>query len=276
MANSISTIKILMYHRLVETKPTDNVSWHYVSVDDFRKQMTILQALNYTPITFDDYRLYLDGNLALPKKPIIITFDDGYLDTYELAIPIMVEFGIRAVLFVLGNRKLNWASWDESSIESECPLMTDEQIIHAHSMGFEIGSHSMNHYPLSKLSDDEVRKEVGNSKRSIESLVGKPIHSFSYSYGMVDERISNIVEDAGFRFGCGVFTGPPAFAENLFDFRRIAIRHQIGTVGFMMRLITPYQYVEWMYSKTRQLGHRSATVIEARFQPNMKYKSAAH
>jgi peptidoglycan/xylan/chitin deacetylase (PgdA/CDA1 family) len=244
-------IKVLMYHRIV-TDPAHIVDyWHAVDAEHFKQQLRLLERFNFTPITFEDYQLYLDGQLTLPRKPIIITFDDGHLDTYEIAAPILEEFDMKAVVFVMGNRDLDHAHWDEGSTNLRFPLMTDHQIKDLRSRGFEIGAHSMNHRILPNLNLDACIDEVWGSKQTVEKVLGEPIISFSYPYGRKDERVQAVVQEAGFNFACGVYTGPARFGEDLLDFRRLAINNEVGLTSFMLRMLTPYEYAEWMYSKVR-------------------------
>src|SRR5699024_2934030 len=130
-------IKVLMYHRLSTEKPKNSANIHVVHVEDFRRQLKLIESLNFMPITFEDYLLYREGKLTLPKKPIILTFDDGHLDTFELALPILREFDMRAVIFVIGNRKKRYANWEAEDGE-KYPLMNDIQILKARAQGFEI------------------------------------------------------------------------------------------------------------------------------------------
>lgn len=266
LSNYDRNIKVLMYHRIVknEKKGRDKYS---VTIKDFRTQLKVLEMLNFTPITFQDYKLYLEEKLTLPKKPIILTFDDGYLDTFELAIPALLDFDMRAVIFVMGDRSLQRADWDEKKSGSE--LMSNEQILVASTLGFEIGAHSMNHKNLTELSEIELREELMDSMKSIESILGKQIYSFAYPYGATNEKVSRITEECGFTFGCGVYSGPPAFSEDFFDFRRFSIGSRTGILRFLLYMVTPYQYVEWAYAR-----FKSKIIKQMRVQ-NQDFKKAS-
>lgn len=241
-----------MYHRVLAEKPQKESRWHYVTTTDFRKQMSMIDRLGYTPITFSDYQLFVEGKLTLPSKPIIITFDDGYLDTLENAIPVLLDFNMRAVIFVMGNRKLKTARWDELDDFDSCPLMTDDQIRKVQKMGFEIGAHSLDHLPLTELSHKDIVYEVNSSKEALEDVLEKPIQTFSYPYGSVDERIKKVVSDAGFLFACGVYSGAAKFSQSMMDFRRLAINQKTSRLKFLFTLILPYQYIEWLYFRLKK------------------------
>ncbi|MEX0648881.1 MAG: polysaccharide deacetylase family protein [Balneolaceae bacterium] len=239
-------IKVLMYHRVVEE---DRCRSRYsVTSKNFRQQLRMLQLLNITPVTFEDYHLYLKGKLTLPKNPIILTFDDGHLDTFTNAYPILQEFDMKAVIFVMGNRELQYADWDGEEIE-KTPLMKDEHILEMREAGFEIGAHSMTHAPLSTLKSEELKWEISVSKKNIENLLQENIYSFAYPYGRVNRQVQSLVLQEGFRFGCGVYTGSPRFGASIFDIRRLSVLSGTGLMQYFLKVLTPYQYAEWIYGK---------------------------
>lgn len=263
----LSNIKVLMYHRVLEEAPGEGTSWHYVLAESFRKQLKLIDDLGYTPITFYDYLLYREDKLTLPKNPIIITFDDGYLDTYEVALPILMEYGMSAVIFALGNRSLQRALWDENGQNDRCALMTDEQLQIADSLGFEIGAHSMNHLDLTTVGEAELYSEIVASKKNLETFLEKPVVTFAYPYGRINNKTRKLAIEAGYHFACGVYTGPYRFGDDLFDIRRLAINSDVNTLQYLMRLITPYQYVEWLYARTVGQGAQSnqqETIVKER------------
>src|SRR5260221_5521386 len=106
-ADSISRkIKVLMYHRVVDDERLARAHWMCTHIRDFRNQLRLLDRLGFTTITFDDYRLHLQGEVNLPRRPVILTFDDGYLDTYEAAFPALRESGMKAVVFVVADQQI--------------------------------------------------------------------------------------------------------------------------------------------------------------------------
>ncbi|MCF7802583.1 MAG: polysaccharide deacetylase family protein [Candidatus Marinimicrobia bacterium] len=244
-------IKILLYHRIVEDKKllktdTANLCTH---VDQFRYHLEILEMFGYTPITLHDYQLYLQGEVHLPRKPIIITFDDGYLDTFNLAYPALHERGMTAVFFVLGDRTLEWNEWDADISIEPAPLMDDDLIRELHQQGFEIGSHTLSHPDLTRVPEWEAWREIGQSKSNLTELLGEPIHSFSYPYSSVDDKIRSFARTIGYSFACSVYTGPPEFGKEPHEIRRIEIHNDISLFGFMTRLLLPVEQVYWSWWK---------------------------
>lgn len=249
-------LKVLMYHRVVADREIAESHPFCVHKDEFLKQLEVIDHLGYTPVTFNDYKLFAGGEIQLPKKPVIITFDDGYLDTYTTAYPLLLEYGMRAVIFVMGDRSLETNIWDQS--DNEIPvtrLMKNHQIRELHSKGFEIGAHTMRHVDLQQLSGEEIYKELKGTKMILESLLDSPVQSLSYPFGSVNAQVKRLAKDAGYDFACSVYSGPARFAVDPYEIRRLAIYNSTTLPGFIMRLKTPFEYVEWLwwtFKQTRQ------------------------
>ncbi len=257
VARSPEKIKVLMYHRVVEGHtPLPDEREFCIEAKIFRNHLRILEKMGFTTITFEDYHLYQEGKLNLPKKPIILTFDDGYRDTYEIAYPLLKEFGMRAVVFVLGDPNVRMNDWDSGYEITPAPLMTPAQIFELHAAGFEIGSHSLTHPRLTQIPREQAWEEVMRSRMLLEILINAPVRTFSYPYGLVDDTARRLVREAGYLFGCGVYSGPASFGADLFDIRRISPSVDILPLGFWLQVITPYERLNWMKWKTRKLIQR--------------------
>lgn len=244
--------KVLMYHRIVEDKALSNQQKECLHIDDFKLQLKLLNQMGFTPVTFRDYHLFQEDKIRLPKKPVILTFDDGYEDFYQTAYPILKEQGMKAVVFVLGDPSIGYNCWDaDLPGRSQTPLMSDEQISELYTNGFEIGSHTLSHSNLKMLNHENCYTEIYKSKLILEALLDTEIMSFSYPYGLLNEKVKSLVKKAGYQFACGVFSGPAEFGKDPFEIRRIAIHSSISLGGFMMRLLVPYEYAEWMWWKTQ-------------------------
>lgn len=239
-------IKVLLYHRIIgdNEDPQDDV-WA-IKASQFRKQMALLDRLHYTTITFADYRLFLENALNLPRKPIIISFDDGYLDVYERAFPILSKFGMRAVIFVIADTGITTNKWDSDCGRRETMLMNEQQILEMHAAGNEIGSHSINHPKLTTLSRQEAWEQVSRSRILLEIMLNSPVRTFSYPYGILNEEIKGLVGDAGYSMACAAWSGPVGFEKDLLEIRRTLILGKTGLFKFLLQLLQPYQVYSWM------------------------------
>jgi peptidoglycan/xylan/chitin deacetylase (PgdA/CDA1 family) len=253
-SHSSENLKVLIYHRILEDEEQcKKESDLCVHVDEFRKQLSLLERWGYTTITFHDYRLCLEGALNLPRKPIIITFDDGYEDIHRNALPLLQEFGMKAVVFAIGDNQIKTNTWDIDNGSPARPLMSPQQILEVHAAGFEIGSHSLTHADLSSVSKETSWEEISRSRMLLEILLNARVESFAYPYGLTNEHVKRMVADAGYTTGCGVYSGPAKFGEDLFDIRRILITNGMGTFRFALRILSPYEYYAWFKWKLKQL-----------------------
>jgi len=260
------TLKVLMHHQIVNDEKLCSVHWTYVSTAQLRKQLILLEHWGYTPITLRDYLLYEKGEINLPKKPIILTFDDGYADVFQNAYPVIKEFGWNAVAFVLGDKNLKSNTWDKELSKGSSMLMNEEQMMELYDAGFEIGSHSMSHARLSTLPVQSAWFEIIRSKEKLQSILKSEVTSFSYPFGSLNDTIKEMVKRAGYKIACGVFSGPPKFGEDRFDIRRITISGSTNTLAYALKILTPFEYYEWLGSRTAKT--LLATAHKYGFQTN--------
>ena len=236
-----SSIKILLYHRI--SQEADN-RWT-VSCDQFRRQLEYMVRNNYTAITFRDYHLFEQGELNLPKKPVVLTFDDGYADLYTCAFPLMREYGMKGVVFVLGDRSIRENRWDTNGFAGGEPLLADEQVLELQEADFEIGSHSLTHRRLTQLDRPDAWDEISRSRMALEILLNNPVRSFSYPFGVLSAGVKSMVKEAGYRIGCGAWTGPARFGVDLLETRRVLVHRGTGISAFAARLTSLYVQYRW-------------------------------
>ncbi|MBI1806212.1 MAG: polysaccharide deacetylase family protein [Ignavibacteria bacterium] len=264
-------IKVLMYHRIVsEEELSHSYPWLCTHAQEFLHHLRLLERWGFTPITFEDYRLFQEGELNLPKKPVIITFDDGYLDTFEHAYPLLEEFGMKAVIFVLGDRNMRVNTWDQLAGLPMSPLLTEQQILEMHSAGFEIGSHSMTHTKLPELPHEKAWDEISRSRMLLEILLNAPVKTFAFPYGLTDCNTKKMVEDAGYAMACGTYSGPPCFGNDPFEVRRLFIPGFTNALRFATQMLTPYEYYAWARWRAKLLliGNKQNGSTNGRIAPS--------
>ncbi|CQR63984.1 polysaccharide deacetylase family protein [Streptomyces leeuwenhoekii] len=135
-----------------------------------------------------------------------LTFDDGYADFVEHALPVLRRRGCGATLFVLPGRLGGVNAWDP--LGPRKPLLTADGIRRAAAEGVEIGSHGLTHVDLTRADDATLRAEVARSRALLTELTGTPVAGFCYPYGTVDRRAADAVRDAGYTYGCAIDPGP--------------------------------------------------------------------
>lgn len=267
--------KVLMYHRVVDDMTLAMSQKYCVHRSVFKKQLTLLDRMGFTTITLNDYLLAKSSNINLPKKPVIITFDDGYMDVYEYACPIIKELGMTATIFVIGDQSIRYNIWDCNNLSIErARLLEKSQIRNLHEIGFEIASHSLTHRDLTPLSHSDLFKEISHSKQILESLLGSRVNNFSYPYGRVDNRVKRYVREQSYKYACSVYSGPATFGKDPFEIRRTAILNNTSLPILATMLLTPSEYVYWLWWKIKQKIHPSdlPNYEPAELLPKIKHK----
>lgn len=212
-------IPVLTYHRVLREPPQQSKFNIYVTVDELETQLIRLKKRNFDFVTFKDI-----VNGAKPKKPVILTFDDGYEDNYQSLLPLLKKYQAKAVIYALGDRTVQNNYWDMALGEPEARLMNDEQLLECHQSGLvEIGSHGLSHQHLPQLSNDKAQQEIADSKQHLQELLQDEVVSFAYPYGDYGQREMELVREAGYCFGVATVSGPIKMANDLMRVRRITM-----------------------------------------------------
>ena len=173
-------IPILLYHSI----SNDN-SPMSLNINFFENQMKYLKNNGFQTVDFNE----IDPNLK-SKKQIIITFDDGYKDILNNALPILKKYNFKATSFFVTNLIGQNNSWDvkkKSYIKKE--IMNPSDILQWISSGMHIGSHSHNHVDLTKISEEKLLYELEFSKKFLEDKFDNKNNIFCYPYGKVNENV---------------------------------------------------------------------------------------
>ncbi|MHB9851287.1 polysaccharide deacetylase family protein [Streptomyces krungchingensis] len=136
-----------------------------------------------------------------------LTFDDGYADFVETALPLLRRHDCGATLFVLPGRLGGDNAWDP--LGPRKPLLDKQGIrLAAASEGIEVGSHGLTHVDLTRADDALLHAEVAESRAVLAELTGAPVDGFCYPYGTVDGRVADAVRAAGYGYACAIDPGP--------------------------------------------------------------------
>lgn len=237
-------VPILMYHRVIVSQDNEGVHGTYIYKDMFRKHLEYLKENNYEVITFKDLKkISWRNRFNSNKKYIIITFDDGYVDNYELAFPILKEFNFKATIFLMAESTYN--EWDvKSSNEKIFPLMTRDMIMEMQNYGIEFGAHTFNHPKLNKISNENIEHQVVDCKKILEEKIDSNIITFAYPYGLLNDYAKKMAEKAGYDFAVATDSGTVCLSDDLFQIRRIAIFPNTNLRSFKRKVKGNYNFIK--------------------------------
>lgn len=301
---------VLAYHRVNE-KPDASYPYQEDTVsatpEMFRQQLAFLKRYCFVT-TFKELAELIAANEEIPTNSVIITFDDGYRDNYDIALPILSEFNLPAVVYVVtenidsgqpfwfdilsyalihapngvlnildghhtfdisnDNRKLLRRSFGDlvrtlsdpervqairelvdyskrhAEIEAlERMVLTWQEVSELHSAGIEIGSHTVTHPFLSRVSNEQLNSELIDSKRRIESVIGSPVVSLSYPTGgkaYYDERALKLASACGYQFAVSYEHNALPYSNDVrFEIPRIHIELDVGQELFEAYTMMP-------------------------------------
>lgn len=190
-----------MYHSVASTSEDP----YLITVDParFRRQLRWLSARGLRGVSVGALmRSHRGGGAA---GMVGLSFDDGYRDFVEEAMPALAEYGFTATVYVVADRLGGYNDWDRQGPRK--PLMTACQVHEAAAAGLEIGSHGLTHRRLAGLGARELAAQVADSRRVLEDLTGQAVEGFCYPYGSLDAAAVEAVARAGYGYGCAVSPG---------------------------------------------------------------------
>jgi len=212
-AEGFQTIPILTYHRFAE----DCNPPLCIPKRLFELQMRYLKENGYHVITPEELLAFLEYRHGLPKKSVLITMDDGYRSAYDIAYPILKEYGFTATLCIY-----------TSFIGISKIAITWDQLREMKANGFTVGSHTVSHSDLTRPKEGEteleftarIEEEIQGSKKIIDKKLGQDTYIFAYPYGYYDQRSINVARQAGYKIAMSARRGGNPFFSNPLSLRR--------------------------------------------------------
>ncbi|MBI4063953.1 MAG: polysaccharide deacetylase family protein [Elusimicrobia bacterium] len=197
-------IPVLMYHRMGVPPEESAQKSLWIGADRFRWHLDYLEKAGYQPVTFEDISR---GNE--PRKPVIITFDDGYLNQYEIGFKILKERGLHGVFYIVTESMGKENFWHDPKAEPRLKMMSESHVKEIAAAGMEIGSHALTHRRFLTFSADEAGREFELSKKKLDELLGKKIFSFAFPYGNGenDPGLIAAAKRAGYQWIAGIHAG---------------------------------------------------------------------
>lgn len=187
---------ILCYHSVRSLRRADDTYGLCVSPFRFHSQLSILRRCGYRFVTFSTIARQ---SLQHPLSGVVaVTFDDGFEDLVEMALPIMQRLGVVGTAFIpvglLGRPHPDLSS---------ATLVDAPAVRRLHDHGFEIGSHGMFHRDFTAMLPSEAQDRLADSKAHLEAITGAPVSSLSYPFGRNNARVRALAKEVGYNAACG-------------------------------------------------------------------------
>lgn len=232
----------LMYHKVGDAPRPTQLGKLWVSASEFRWQMEYLLRHGFSPVLFKDLYDAEHAGRKLPERPVLVTFDDGYANNYEVAFPILKELGVKANIFLVYETIDRHNAWHDPASEPWIRMLTWEQCFEMRDSGLiEFGSHTMKHRNLPSIPLEEARWEVFESKRRLEEKLGVPMIAFAYPYGAgaYVPAVRQAAREAGYPYDLGIRQGIspwPWDPEKHGPIKRLFIRGDDNRLDFHLNM----------------------------------------
>jgi peptidoglycan/xylan/chitin deacetylase (PgdA/CDA1 family) len=189
---------VLLYHRIARTTLAEDPLRLGVSPERFASHIKLLHDKGFKTVTPDDTGEKTSEGGTGDGKNVVITFDDGYLDNYSQAFPILRKYGFCATIFMVTDLVGKMSVWDTPR---PVQLMGWSQVKEMAERGISFQSHTRTHPNLQTLDDGAVMNELLGSRKKLEDILGFPVRHLAYPYGRFDQRVIRLVGMAGYRLG---------------------------------------------------------------------------
>ncbi|MFC1708799.1 polysaccharide deacetylase family protein [Candidatus Omnitrophota bacterium] len=203
---------VLMYHYVVDTDLAKKDK-RIVTPATFEWQMSFLKKNEYNVISLEEFASYLRDKKMISRNTVVLTLDDGHLDNYTRAYPILKKYGLKATMFVIVDSlgKPNFMTKKQVREMSDSGLIT-------------IGSHTLGERHLPSISDKgDLHREIFDSRKKLEQILGKPVNCFSYPIGGFNKEIRQMAIDAGYSLAVSTSPGLQHPNDDVFAIKRVRI-----------------------------------------------------
>ena len=232
-------IPILMYHQ-IDKPPKRGTALRglIVAPSSFAWQMRLLRLMGYQGLSMRDLEPYLQGTKQ--GKVVGITFDDGYQNNLDNALPILLKNGFTATCYAVSSMIGGTNLWDKGKV-AEKPLMTLENWRTWRDAGMDIGSHTRTHADLTALSLEDAQDEIAGSKRELEERIGCEVNHFCYPYGRFKTIHQKIVASTGYISSTTTQRGRVSIGDNLYSLKRALITRATHLPLFATKIAFDYE-----------------------------------
>jgi peptidoglycan/xylan/chitin deacetylase (PgdA/CDA1 family) len=219
-------VPILMYHLINDPPPGAPLPDLYVAKADFAKQMKWLKDNGYTAVTQQQvYDLWKKGTALPTKKPVVVSFDDGFRSIRTNGFPVLKRLGWKGVVNLQGNI---FEKGDEGG-------MSKQDVQGLVDAGWELDAHSVTHPDLTTLDDATLQQEVAGVRTQLKDQFKVPVNFFCYPAGRYDDRVVQAVKDAGY-LGATTTQYGNAGKDQLMTMNRVRVNRTDGVEGFIGKM----------------------------------------
>lgn len=200
-------IPILMYHSISDENPDNSLM---VPPSMFEEQMAWLEDNGFTAMNLDEAIEAMETG-KVPKNPVVITFDDGYMDNYKSAFPILKNHNLKATFFVITDGVDNGY------------YMSSDMLKEMQAEGMSIENHTANHLELNTLSREEAYEAIKRAQDYLRDTIGSNGDYLCYPVGRYSDETIEICKELGIKAAVTTESGTSSINDGRFQLKRVRI-----------------------------------------------------
>ncbi|MFL5617308.1 MAG: polysaccharide deacetylase family protein [Gemmatimonadaceae bacterium] len=220
-------VPILMYHEVTPT-PVERYRKYTVTPAELASQLAWLRTRGYTSVDLDAVRAAFRGERALPRQPVVITFDDGSRDCLQHAVPALLAHGFTATFFIVAGLVGSTTRWLPAELGFELPTADWPTLRAAEREGMRCEAHSVSHPRLASVDDERARDELVRGRVLLEERLGHELRHLAYPFGSNSPRTRELAREAGYLTACTTREALATSRDDLLALPRVPI---LGTEG---------------------------------------------
>ncbi len=229
-------VPILLYHQIAPLPhPKTPFRGLWVHPEKFRSQMAWLKRLGIQGLSLKDALPFIRGEKS--GRIAIITFDDGFLNVFENAMPVLDQFGFTATNYFVANQLGGSNVWDQAAGIPVSPCMSIDQMRQWSQHGHEVGAHTLDHVNLEKTPLEEARRQIAGSKAVLEEALDAPVTNFAYPYGGNLAVHRDMCREAGFDTATTTVRAHARVSDDPFAMPRVYVRRRDIALQFLRKTL---------------------------------------
>ena len=191
--------------------------FYRVRASELEQLLSELRQLGSQTVSSRAFRAWQQGSVVLPERAMVLTFDDGYASHFDVVVPLLLRYRFSATFFIAVERigRAGYLTW--------------EQLRKLTFLGMEIGSHGLSHRPLTALSQEELVRELSESKRHLEGRLGVPVRALAVPGGFWNRAVTEATQQAGYDAVWASTVGTNGQDTNPHALRRVVVRPGFST-----------------------------------------------
>jgi peptidoglycan/xylan/chitin deacetylase (PgdA/CDA1 family) len=241
-----------MYHQ-VTPDPHPAFRRYSVTPKAFGRQMGWLARRRYVSINFDALLECRAGQRQLPRRAVIITFDDGFAECAAHAAPLLERHGFVAVFYLVAGVVGGTSRWLRTELGAEFPMMDWATARRLEDAGMRCAAHSLTHPRLAALSPADCRHELARSRQVLEARLGHPVLDLAYPFGSYNATVRSLAAETGYRTACTVNRALSAREDDPLALSRVGIYDRDSLADFACKVRTARSVGELARGARRRL-----------------------